>query len=379
MNRHSHQNPITVRWALLLCLVLATLVVYAADVPPADVPPVAAPPTAQAKTDLNVLFIGNSMTWFCNMPRTVAELAEQMDPPVHLHAALAVGACNTLANPHVKEGSGARRAIAGDITGYLKEKAVEITWLQKTLAAEPDNAQNKADLARLQADAKALAGKPKWDVVVLQPWGGEDVKDAAAFAANVKILQDDITKSFNVKILQDDITKSLPDARVIMYMEPTRRMDNARGEKVVRNSVLPAYRQLMVSNKVEVAPAALAGALICKEKPDYWLKITKLPNDAHHGLRGAYAVASTIFATIFDRSPEGLPVHRMEAHYTINGTVKPKDGGHKITVEGKTHMEYFSDGPVQMLSDEDMKFIQGKAWAAVQEWKLYSKVEPAKP
>ena len=169
-----------------------------------------------------------------------------------------------------------------------------------------------------------------------------------------------------------------------MYMDPTFRIDSTKANpsaavKMVRKELLPAYQQLVVSNKVEVAPAALAGALISEEKPDHWLKITKLPNDAHHGLRGAYMVASTIFATIFDRSPEGLSVHRMEAHYVINGAVKTKDGGHKIIVEGKTHMEYFDDGPIQMLSDEDMKFIQGKAWAAVQEWKLYSKVEPAKP
>jgi hypothetical protein len=337
-------------WAVVLGLMLGALLAHAADAPPAGPPP---------KTDLNVLFIGNSMTWFCNMPRTVAELAEQMDPPVRLHVAMAVGACNTLANPHVREGSAARKAIAGDVAGFVKGKTSEIAWLEKTVAAEPDNPLLKADLARLQDDAKALAGTPKWDIVVLQPWGGEDVKDAAAFAANVKILQ-------------DDIAKSSPGARVIMYMDPTRRMDSARQEKDVRGKVLPAYRQLVTTNGVEVAPAALAGALICKEKPEYWLKITELPNDAHHGLRGAYAVACTIVATIFDRSPEGLLVHRMEAHYQIGGTRKDATGK-KVPVEGKLHMGYFDDGPIQMLNDEDMRFIQSKAWAAWQEWKGYGR------
>jgi len=313
--------------------------------------------TSATKSELNVLFIGNSMTWFCNMPRTVAELAERMDPPVQVHVVLAVGACNTLAKPHVQEGSTARKAIAGDVGACLQAKTAEVTWLRKTIAAGPTNAMPEADLVRLQGDIKALEGKPKWDVVVIQPWGSEDVKDQAAFAANVRILQ-------------DDIAKSSPGARVVIYMDPTHRMESARQEKNVREVVLPAYRQLAVNNKVEVAPAALTGQLICRERPDYWLKIKKLPNDAHHGLYGAYAVACTIFATIFDRSPEGLAVKRMEAHYQVGG--KRKDAnGKKIPVEGKLHMEYFDDGPVEMLSDDDMNLIQSKAWKACQEWHEY--------
>ena len=316
-------------------------------------------PTSATKTDLNVLFVGNSMTWFCNMPRTVAELAEKMDPPVHIHAAMTVGACNTIAKSHAPENSNARRSIAGNIDGVQKKIAAEIAWLPTAITAEPDNALLKRDLARLQSDAKALSGKPIWDIVVIQPWGGEDVKDAVTFAANVKILQ-------------DDIAKSSPNARVIMYMDPTRRMDSARQEKSVRETVMPAYRQLAASNRVEVAPAALTGQLICKERPDYWLKIQKLPGDAHHGMRGAYAVACTIFATIFDRSPEGLPIHRMEAHYSIGGTRKGADGK-KVPVAGKMHMEYFDDQPIEDLSDRDMRFIQTQAWNTWQEWNIQAR------
>lgn len=50
------------------------------------------------------------MTWFCNMPRTVAELAEKMDPPVQVHVAMAVGAMNTLKKTHSIENSRARNA-----------------------------------------------------------------------------------------------------------------------------------------------------------------------------------------------------------------------------------------------------------------------------
>jgi hypothetical protein len=316
---------------------------------------------AETKRDLNVLFIGNSMTWFCNMPRTLAELAEKMDPPVRIHAVLSCQACQALSG-HVKEGSPTRRAMAGEIEEQRMRMQAEAYFLESAVKARPDDILAKADLARLQGDLKALQGKPKWDVVVIQPWGGDDSKDPAAFAANVKTLQ-------------EEIAKSSPGARAIMYMDPTRRFDSVKQEKSVR-AAMEAYRDLAGSNRVEVAPAALTGLLINKERPEKWLKIRKLPDDAHHGLNGAYAVACTIFATIFDRSPEGLDVRRLEAHYQIRwpGIAWKQDaGGRKVKAEPhKKHMAYFDDGPVRMLTDEDRLVIQAKAWLAVHEWKAFA-------
>jgi hypothetical protein len=319
----------------------------------ADDPGSATRPAA-AKQDLNVLFIGNSMTWFCNMPRTVAELAEKMDPPVRLHAALSCQACNTLRG-HVRDGSPTRRAIAGEIGEQLKKMAVEIAFLESEVKARPDDALAKADLARLHADVKALEGRPAWDIVVIQPWGGDDSKDPAAFAANVRTLQ-------------EEIARQSPGARVIMYMDPTRRFDSAKQEKSIR-AAMEAYRDLARSNQAEVAPAALTGLLVSQERPEKWLKIKKLPNDAHHGLYGAYAVACTIFAAIFDRSPEGLDVRRLEAHYQISAWKKDADGKKAKVEPFKGHMGYFDDGPVQTISDEDRRLIQAKAWEAWRQWK----------
>jgi hypothetical protein len=316
--------------------------------------PGSAPRPAAAKQDLNVLFIGNSMTWFCNMPRTVAELAEKMDPPVRIHAALSCQACQTLPG-HVKDGSPTRRAIAGDISDQRRQMEAEVAFLASAPQAKPDDALARADLARLQAHVKALEGRPAWDIVVIQPWGGDDTKNPAAFAANVRILQ-------------DEIAKSSPGARVIMYMDPTRRFDSAKQEKSIR-AAMEAYRDLARSNQVEVAPAALTGLLVSQERPEKWLKIKKLPNDAHHGLYGAYAVACTIFAAIFDRSPEGLGVRRLEAHYQISAWKKDTDGKKAKVEPFKEHMGYFDDGPVQTISDEDRRLIQAKAWQAWREWK----------
>jgi hypothetical protein len=320
----------------------------------------AAETNAPAKQDLNVLFIGNSMTFFCNMPRTVAELAEKMDPPAYVHAALSCQACQTLSG-HVKDGSPTRRALAGEIAEQRKRMQAEASFLESEVKARPDDVLAKADLARLQRDLKALEGKPKWDVVVIQPWGGDDSRDPAAFAANVKTLQ-------------EAIAKSSPGARVVLYMDPTRRFDSVKQEKSVR-AAMEAYRDLARSNRVEVAPAALTGLLINRERPEKWLKIRKRPDDAHHGLYGAYAVACTIFAALFDRSPQGLNVRRVEAHYRISNWKQGPDG-RKVKVETyKAHMAYFADHSVETLSDEDMRLIQSKSWQAWQEWKGFARTE----
>jgi hypothetical protein len=116
------------------------------------------------------------------MPRTVAELAEKMNPPARIHAALSCQAGQTLSG-HVKEGCKTRQAIAGEISEQVKKMQAEASFLESAAKARPDDALAKADLARPQADLKALEGTPKWDVVVIQPCGGDDTKDQAADAA----------------------------------------------------------------------------------------------------------------------------------------------------------------------------------------------------
>ncbi|MEI7834322.1 MAG: hypothetical protein WCJ56_14130, partial [bacterium] len=131
---------------LLITLLLAGAlvgIVHAADPTPMDTPVV--------KTDLNVLFIGNSMTWWNHMPRLVADLAIAMDQPVRVFPIMAVSPGMTL-DGHLKEGSLARRAIAGDIATQRAYLTKEMEWYQKEAEAHGKDAaiaQNAARIAEL--------------------------------------------------------------------------------------------------------------------------------------------------------------------------------------------------------------------------------------
>jgi hypothetical protein len=324
------------------------------------------PPAAPAKTSLNVLFVGNSMTWFGNMPRTVAELAGKMDPPVQVNIVLSCQAMNTTTG-HAREGSPTRNAIAykvnkggtGNLLGmidhqnYCFQPELTIAWLERTLANEPKNEQCKADLLFLKKRLDSLKSQqdPRWDVVVIQPWRESDVEKMAA----------------NVKVLQDDLAKAAPAAKVILYMDVSG-MDRDGGVQTQKkiDETMAVYRQLALRNRVAVAPAALTCLHVNREKPEFWLKEPKAPGDVHPGLRGSYAIACSIFTAVFDRSPAGLPVRRMESHFQIGTKVKDADGKlplNKNYVWGTEHNA--------TLDDRDMRLMQDKAWQAWQEWKDY--------
>lgn len=330
-----------------------------------------APATTGSKTDLNVLFIGNSMTWFNNMPRTVAELAAQMSPPVQVNIVLSCQACNTTTG-HACEGSPTRNAIAyksnkggtGNLLGmvdhqnYCFQPALTIAWLEQLLAREPGNKQCKEDLLFLQKRMDSLKSQsdPRWDVVVIQPWREMDVQKV----------------STNVRTLQDDIAKAAPGAKVILYMDVSD-LDRDNSVQTHRSisEEMAVYRQLALNNGVTVAPAALTCLHVNGERPEYWLKDPKITGDVHPGLRGSYAIACSIFTAMFDRSPVGLPVCRMESNFQIDVLTNAKD------VNGKPSLIKTYVGGTEhnaTLDDRDVRLMQDKAWQAWQEWKDYMRV-----
>jgi len=78
-----------------------------------------------------------------------------------------------------------------------------------------------------------------------------------------------------------------------------------------------------------VAPVGVAMANALAERPD----LAMLDPDAEHeSLAGTYLAAAVIYATLFDRSPEGLPFHHA-------------------------------------LEADDATFLQRVAWETVEEWR----------
>ncbi|MEX1343969.1 MAG: hypothetical protein AB1Z63_04785 [Candidatus Limnocylindrales bacterium] len=123
--------------------------------------------------------------------------------------------------------------------------------------------------------------------------------------------------------------------RVEPLANPTRHMTwpYYRLDWVDLDGIVDAHRQVEAELGATVAPVGLAMEIALAQRPD----LAMLGVDrVHPSPAGTYLAAATIYATLFDRSPEGLDF--------VADNVTPEDAG----------------------------FLQAVAWEAVQEWREYA-------
>jgi hypothetical protein len=150
---------------------------------------------------------------------------------------------------------------------------------------------------------------------------------------------------FDTVVLQGDIPE-IPDRTIDPFLEHARLLHqevaDAGGDTVFfmtwpyerlgwvgLDEIEAAHRQIQAETGAAVAPVGGAMSKALAERPD----LAMLGPDAEHeSLAGTYLAATTIYATLFDQSPEGLPYH-------------PEN-----------------------LTEEDASFLQRIAWETVQEW-----------
>jgi hypothetical protein len=149
-----------------------------------------------------------------------------------------------------------------------------------------------------------------YDVVVLQGYlPGSPTRTAEPFLEYGRRLDEEIRAS---------------GARTVFYMTwPQGRYDWADLDDFVT-----AHRQVSAETGAAVAPVGVAMEKARAERPDLAL-IDE--DEVHASWEGAYLAAATIYATLFQRSPEGLP-------YTFG------------------------------VSPEDAAFLQRIAWETVTDW-----------
>ncbi len=150
-----------------------------------------------------------------------------------------------------------------------------------------------------------------FDAVVLQSYlPGADVPSAESFLDYVARL--------------DEVVKD-SGARTIIFMT----WPQGRGDWAQLDDFVAAHRQAEAELGASVAPVGVAFANAQAERPDMVL----IGDDTVHATwQGAYLAAATVYATLFDRSPEGLP---------------------------------YSFG----LSDDDAAFLQRIAWQTLTDWR----------
>jgi hypothetical protein len=125
-----------------------------------------------------------------------------------------------------------------------------------------------------------------WDVVVLQEYlPGIATRTAEPFHEYARLLDAEIRAS---------------GAKTVLYMTwPQGRYDWADLQDFI-----DAYRSVSAEIGAPVAPVGVAMENARAERPDIALIDA---DDVHATWQGAYLAAATIYATLFERSPEGLP------------------------------------------------------------------------
>jgi hypothetical protein len=213
---------------------------------------------APAGKPLRLLFVGNSYTFYNDLPRLVAALLQTTGRKVEIGEYLA--GSRTLMN-HWNENLG--------------------------VPSDPKhNSPAKEEAARKGGFDKLLAQGP-WDYVVLQghsrdaldgePW--EFRKYAGLFAEKIR--------------------KASPETKVLFYMTWARQ-DQPQEQPIITK----AYLEVAKANAAAAAPVGEAWKDSLAARPDLVLHIT---DKKHPTAAGSYLAGCVFYATITGQSPVGLP------------------------------------------------------------------------
>lgn len=112
------------------------------------------------------------------------------------------------------------------------------------------------------------------------------------------------------------------------------------GNTATIDAIAEAYSTLGKELDVKVAPVGLAWASSYNERPDFELYSG---DGIHANLRGLYLTVSVLYATIYDTKPDGLSLWQ-------------------------ALMEEESPESREFLSEEDVAFLDGIAWQALQDF-----------
>ena len=242
---------------------------------------VAAQPTVQPPAT-RILFIGNSYTYVNNLPELLADLGRRAKPS---------------------------RTITTD-------------WV-----VAPG-----ASLEQLWDDGRAVSKirERRWDFVVLQEQsmlGGAVVNGKMTVAEPANLWK--YGRLFDHEIKQ-------AGARTVLYQTWAPRT-NPEWQIKIDAGYVPLARELGALR----APVGPAWARVIRERPGLDLYFS---DGRHPGPAGSYLAACTLWATMFQQSPEGLPASA---------------SGHNADMGGQLAKEI---GPLVTLRSDEARFLQRVAW-----------------
>ena len=291
----------------------------------------------KAQKTLNVLFIGNSYTARHNLAQVVKQMAEAGNPGLTLNPTTVIYGGRRLVD-HWRLGS-QNFVKLHELT--REEEEATLAALQKA-AEDPEDRHAKSALGRHKKLLQELeSSRQKWDVVVLQSYRDDREGNPSLYA------------QYAPKFAA--LAKA-QGARVILY-ETTPFTQNKKPLRIPPDAavVMPKAKAIAALAKqidASAAPMSLVAFYCQTERPDLTLRFL---NDAHLNHTMAYMTACAIYAALFDRSPEGLPVDSITDIRFFKNKDREKDrDGNPIT---------------RQFSDKDRADLQRFAWKGYQKFK----------
>ncbi|MBI3947644.1 MAG: hypothetical protein HY321_17115 [Armatimonadetes bacterium] len=273
---------------------------------------VAAEPAATATVAANpvVLYIGNSHTGHF-VPDLVAEMAAATTPPITVVTREHLRGSHALSDHW-------QRPQQPQKFGHV------LSWLRYPDPPKPS----------FPARTLAEWGDRRADLAVLQPFHGEQY--------------DEETLHFWVRLFHRPLVQR--GIKPVLYVSHGGRPGSPHNFMFPFKSEAEALETLSLVNTAclrvateldsAVAPSYLACYNAKRARPDLDLAAGS-PDNSHAGYRCYYLQACTVYAALFNRSPEGLPVRAVRAR----------------------------DGKGLVLTDDEALFLQKTAWESVQEFR----------
>jgi len=266
-------------------------------------------PLRAEPASLNVLFIGNSYTARHNLANVVKDMAEAGNPGLTFNISTVIYGGRTLKD-HWRLGT---QHIVNQYKVTGKEIAVTVEALEKATKDAKDR-YAPAGLKRQSALLKTYeSNREKWDLVVLQSYRDDLDGD------------DSLYMQYAPKFAE--LAKA-QGARVILYVTtPTTQNAERLTSTPDKAPILKKTKSIAkLANNIgaEVAPMALVAHRCQNQRPDFPLRFI---NDAHLNQTLAYLSACTLYAAIFDKSPQGLPTDQVtDIRFLEDDKTKDRDG-----------------------------------------------------
>jgi hypothetical protein len=268
--------------------------------------------TASEKKTLNVLFIGNSYTGRHNLAQVVKAMAEAGNPGLSFNASTVIYGGRKLVD-HWRLGT---PNIVNLHSLTRAEQQATIASLEQTLKQDPKDTHAKSALKRHnELLSKLDSRRSRWDVVVLQSYR-DDLEGESSLYAQYAPKFAELAKAQGARVILYETTPTTQNAEPLKTPP-----DPAPVMKKAREIAALADR-----TGASVAPMSLVALRCQTERPDLTLRFI---NDAHLNQTLAYLTACTLYAALFDRSPEGLPVDSItDIRFLDNdrSTKKDRDG-----------------------------------------------------